>query len=168
MTLRLCVNLSIRRNNDFAGAAGNWNRNAGAAGPLDSQCLRFAARGQHQARRVLRPVSATGMDFMSGTATSVRVKQSINRPDAVRISRRPFQANTQTGSGADVAIEPRCVCILPNDEIEPPVVIVVTERRAPAFTVDFQPAFLARNCLESAPPVAFEPQPASGIGTGGL
>src|SRR5205814_10233682 len=83
--------------------------------------------------------------------------------DPARVSRRPFQVNEQTRSATDVVIEPGCVSILPDGQIKPPIVIIIAERRAAAFTVDFESALLAGDGSESAPPVAFEPQSATGI-----
>src|SRR5256885_2120892 len=105
------------------------------------------------------------MNFVRRPSASVGIDQFDDCADPARVSRRPFQANAQTRSATDVVVEPGCVSILPDGQIKPPVVIIIAERRTAAFTVDFESALLAGDGTESAPPVAFEPQSATGIVT---
>src|SRR6266568_3041572 len=108
------------------------------------------------------------MDFVRWSRASVCILQLNDGADALRIARGPFQANPNTRSGARVAIKSGRVSILPDCEVEPPVMIVVAQRRASAFPVDCEAAVLGRNRDESTASVAFQPESTSGIAAGGI
>src|SRR5919197_853174 len=107
------------------------------------------------------------MDFVRWSGDSVGILQLNDGADALGIARRPFQANPNARSGAGVVIKSGPVSILPDCEVEPPVMIVVAQRRASAFPVDCNAALLARNRDESTASVAFQPESTSGIAAGG-
>src|SRR5215471_15522127 len=73
-----------------------------------------------------------------------------------RISGWPPQVNAQAGFGAQVVIEPGCVAILTDGNVNAPVLVIVADRTAALLAINFDSTVL--NGGEIAPAIASKEQ----------
>src|SRR6266516_1556324 len=86
--------------------------------------------------------------------------QSHLRANSGGIARRAFESDPQAGPGSYIAVKFGFGSVLRYHQIHPPVAVVVAQRRAALFPIDFDSRLLCWDGSEPSGAVAAQPQPA--------
>ena len=103
--------------------------------PADLKFLRSLSETKNLHRRILGPIARTGMNLSRGTPNISRLQPTC-RPDGVRVSGRPVQADAHTALPAGVPIELRCGTVLCYDKIGAPVIVEIAHSGAALLAVN--------------------------------
>src|SRR5205823_1517704 len=97
------------------------------------------------------------MNF-SGRPHFFATNQSHDGPHPGWVSSRTAQSHAQSWPSAQVLIELGFRPVLRHHQVEPPIPIIITNRRAPLLAIDLDSTLLARDRLQAASTVPPQPQ----------
>src|ERR1051326_351746 len=97
-------------------------------------------------------------NFPARAKPAAGIFQSQNGTDTFGVGGRPFQANGESRPAPHIVEELGAIGILTNNQIRTAILVVISHRGAPAFSVNVNPTFLARHRPQRAMPISIEEQ----------
>src|SRR5689334_15145870 len=99
------------------------------------------------------------MDLPNGTGAP-NVEEAHASADCGGVLDRTLEPNAQAGFGAEVVVKLRVAGVLRDHQIDAPIVVVVSQRAASLFAVNFDARNASRDGDKATAPISFEPKAA--------
>src|SRR5437773_1321482 len=123
-------------NSDFARAGRYVRGYDGTARPADPQLRGRFRHAQDLHRTILRPITRASMDFARRPEAWPELEPN-HGTDASRIAGWTYQAHAQSRFGGDILKQTGGRAVLRHDQVNPPVLIKISQRRAALLAEHF-------------------------------